>query len=232
MEIISRTAEAEWESKLPQNAANWDESEIQLKKRRLQAQFECRFSGSLLRPDHCGCYNFDDPPFTSFRQLQLALELKSVWQIVCDIMIMLMTLVMSCNCCAWSVPRFSSSRAPSLDWLHLSGQWDLCSKEWAKWTLWLFGFVRPDLVDRLRFSSLCRFVQSFHGYALRTQRQPATNCPRPIITVQLSQKSTQQVGSNPFSSLTASLHMRPCRGLCFFWSNSLECQQISLTAIW
>lgn len=51
------------------------------------------------------------------------------------------------------------------------------AEEWAKWTLWLFGFVRPDLVDRLRFSSLCRFVQSFHGYALRTQRQPATNCP-------------------------------------------------------
>lgn len=34
----------------------------------------------------------------------------------------------------------------------------------------LCGWLRPDLVDRLRFSSLCRFVQSFHGYALRTQR--------------------------------------------------------------
>lgn len=95
---------------LPQN---WDESEIrQLKKRRLQAQFECLSSKAWpLR-----VLQFWRPSSPSFPQLQLALELKSVWQIVCDIMIMLMTLVMSCNCCAWSVPRFSSRRAPWTDY--------------------------------------------------------------------------------------------------------------------
>lgn len=115
----------------------------------------------------------------------------------------------------------------SLDWLHLSGQWDLCTVQKSGQSglcgcLASFGLILGIVYGFQVCVDLC-------NHFMVTQQQIAP--PSPIITVQLSQKSTQ-VGSNPFSSSTASHHMRPCRGLCFFWSNSLECQQISLTAIW
>lgn len=66
--------------------------------------------------------------------------------------------------------------------------------------------------DRLRVSSLCRFVQSFHGffrfaYATCVVAAQAINklAKRPIITVQLSQKSTQLGSPPPHSSFLPGL---------------------------
>lgn len=162
----------------------------QMKMRLLQAQFECRFScccSSCCLGLTTAGVTILTTCFPSPVQQQLQLQLKSVWQIVYDIMIMLMTLVMSCNCCAWSVPRFSSSSLcqSSLDWLHLSGQWDLylCRVQWVGKVdsvvgfgliLWIvYGFqVCVDLCNHFMVTLCVRNV-----VGCRSSSQPTSNCP-------------------------------------------------------
>lgn len=221
-------------------AANWDESEIGRSTK--VAIEEAAQSGGAFKPNLSvvskAVVNAGVTILTTLLLRLQSCHSNSLWQIVYDIMIMLMTLVMSCNCCAWSVPRFSSSflsapcrvhRAPCLDWLHLSGQWDLylqpCSR--AKWTLWLVWDRCPalscDLVRIVYGFQVCvdlcnHFMVSF---ALRTQLalsrpRPSTNWPRGQL-LRYNCHRSQRNSAVPLPLLPARL-MRPCRGLCIFRS--------------
>lgn len=101
--------------KMKRIAANWDESEI---RRSSQVAIEEAAPSSpiwvsFLRPWSMRVLQFWRRSSGLLPATLQSCSSNSLWQIVYDIMIMLMTLVMSCNCCAWSVPRFSSSSLPA-----------------------------------------------------------------------------------------------------------------------
>lgn len=164
---------------------------------------------------------------------------NSLWQIVYDIMIMLMTLVMSCNCCAWSVPRFSSSFLSAPCRVHRA-PCPVPGLITLKWPMrFVFAAVQPCKVDSvvglgsLPCSALsCDLVRIVYGFqvcvdlcnhfmvsfALRTQLalsrpRPSTNWPRG----QLLRYNCHRSQRNSAVPLPARL-MRPCRGLCIFRS--------------
>lgn len=125
----------------------------------------------FLRPDHCGCYNFDKPaspsprPTATGTSTQICLADRIRYNDNADDARNELQLQrLECATLLEQLPLPELPGLITLKWpmrfvfvpCTVSGQSGLC------------GWLRPDLVDRLRFSSLCRFVQSFHGYALRT----------------------------------------------------------------
>lgn len=147
------------------------------------------------------------------------------------IMIMLMTNVMSCNCCAFGVchkffNKTERERARAMEWkranwLHLSGQCDLylCRGLRVKWSC---GFSR--------WSSVVSFNRCNH-FMVSSIKHTQVHEIAAIIAVQLSQTELFTL-RDLFSSYW--LHFYICiffLFIPFFGCNSLECQQISLTAI-
>lgn len=138
----------------------------------------------------------------------------------------LQLLRLECATILEQLPPCSQLAAPTLclclclDWLHLSGQWDLYLYRAAVQSglcAWcLIALPCPaqswSCADRLRFSSLCRFVQSFHGFVLRTQR-----CRGPGHQ-QIGQQANYYGTTVTEVNATRSRFMRPCRGLCIFRS--------------
>lgn len=149
----------------------------------------------------------------------------------------LQLLRLECATILEQLPPCSQLAAPTLclclclDWLHLSGQWDLylyraavqsglCA--WCCSALPCSVLILRGSFTVFKFVSICAIISWFRfAYATLSRPRPSTNWPTGQLlryNCHRSQRNSQPL----YATLSGSLH---------FSVDSLECQQISLTAI-
>lgn len=177
MEIIIRTAEAEWESKSKQRAApklrrKWNAA-IEEAAPPSPIWVSFLWLSFLLRPDHCGCYNFDDPPFhllpptATGTGTQICLADRMRYNDNADDARNELQLL-RLECATILVEQ------SSLDWLHLSGQWDLCRRvgKVDSVVVWLRSAWSCGSFTVFKFVSICAIISWLRfAYATSTSNK-------------------------------------------------------------
>lgn len=130
-------------------------------------------SAFLLRPDHCGCYNFDDPPFhllpptATGTGTQICLADRMRYNDNADDARNELQLL-RLECATILVEQ------SSLDWLHLSGQWDLCRRvgKVDSVVVWLRSAWSCGSFTVFKFVSICAIISWLRfAYATSTSNK-------------------------------------------------------------